>query len=65
MQSTKSAAVPDMKVVSVEGRAVDRLRRIMDVIHKHIDGRFTGYLKINIQHGSIGRIEKFEEILKK
>lgn len=25
---------------------------------------FTGYIKINFSQGSIGRIEKFEEILK-
>jgi len=65
MQGMKSAAAPEVKVVSVEGRAVDRIRRIMDVINWHMDGRFTGYLKINISQGAIGRIEKFEEILRK
>lgn len=26
---------------------------------------FTGYIKINFSQGSVGRVEKFEEILRK
>ena len=27
--------------------------------------KFTGYIKVNFSQGSIGRVEKFEEVLKK
>jgi len=29
-----------------------------------MDIKFTGYLKVNFSRGTIGRVEKFEEILK-
>jgi len=33
---------------------------------KELSGRkFTGFIKINFRRGEIGKIEKFEEILKK
>ena len=43
----------------------DRLQRLWAAISRLMDGKFTGYLKINFTQGSVGRIEKFEEILKK
>jgi hypothetical protein len=39
----------------------DRLSRLMT---KLIKEEFTGHLKINFSQGGIGRVEKFEEILK-
>ena len=31
----------------------------------HMEKKFTGYIKLNFTRGRIGRIERFEEILKK
>ena len=41
---------------------MDRVTRLIEVIRKLIEGEFTGYVKINFTQGSLGRIEKFEEI---
>ena len=35
------------------------------VINSLIATEFTGYIKLNFSQGAIGRIEKYEEILKK
>jgi hypothetical protein len=42
-----------------------RLARLMDFLHTLDDSDFTGYVKINYSQGSIARVEKFEEVLKK
>jgi len=41
---------------------MDRMTRLIEAIRKLIEGEFTGYVKINFTQGSLGRIEKFEEI---
>jgi hypothetical protein len=41
---------------------MDRMTRLIEVIRKLIEGEFTGYVKINFTQGSLGRIEKFEEL---
>jgi hypothetical protein len=46
-------------------RKPDRLRKLWSVINGLIEKKFTGYIKLNFTQGSIGRIEKFEEILHK
>jgi len=43
----------------------DKLTKLWTAINLLINGEFTGYIKINFTQGIIGRIEKFEEILKK
>ena len=43
----------------------EKLRKLGDVLRSLADSRFTGYIKINFSQGCIGRVEKFEEILKK
>jgi hypothetical protein len=43
----------------------DKLTKLWTAINSLIKGEFTGYIKINFTQGIIGRIEKFEEILKK
>jgi len=40
----------------------EKLRKLIKQIEALQEGRFTGYLKLNFTQGSIGRIEKFEEI---
>jgi hypothetical protein len=37
---------------------------LVEVIQELIEQEFTGHLKINFSQGGIGRIEKFEEILR-
>ena len=41
-----------------------KLEKLKDVMHDMVDQEFTGHVKINFTQGGIGRIEKFEEILK-
>jgi hypothetical protein len=41
---------------------MDRVTRLIEAIKKLIEGEFTGYVKINFTQGSLGRIEKFEEL---
>ena len=41
-----------------------KLVRLMEVMKSLADEKFTGYIKVNFSQGGIGRIEKFEEILK-
>ena len=43
----------------------DKLRQLFDYLLNVRDDDFTGYIKINFSQGNVGRIEKFEEILKK
>ncbi len=49
----------------VLAKKADRLKRLVATIERLMEGQFTGYIKLNFVQGSIGRIEKFEEILKK
>lgn len=44
---------------------MEKLTKIIDMIKALMDKKFTGYIKINFTRGTIGRVEKFEEILKK
>ncbi|OGP13049.1 MAG: hypothetical protein A2052_04100 [Deltaproteobacteria bacterium GWA2_54_12] len=44
---------------------MDKLPKLIDMIKALVEKRFTGYIKINFTRGAIGRVEKFEEILKK
>ena len=41
-----------------------KLMRLMEVMKILVNEKFTGYIKVNFSQGGIGRIEKFEEILK-
>ena len=41
---------------------MDRVARLIEVIENLIEHEITGYIKINFSQGSLGRIEKFEEI---
>lgn len=42
----------------------EKLARIIELMKTLTDEKFTGYIKVNFSQGGIGRIEKFEEILK-
>ena len=41
----------------------DRLETLGAALKGLMDRKFTGYIKLNFSQGSIGRVEKFEEIL--
>ena len=43
---------------------MEKLNRIVELLRCLICDEFTGHIKINFSQGGIGRIEKFEEILK-
>lgn len=46
------------------GQRPNRLRRLFAYLSDLKEAGFTGYIKVNYSQGHIGRIEKFEEILK-
>jgi hypothetical protein len=46
-------------------RPMEKEKKIIEMIRALMDKKFTGYIKVNFSQGNIGRIEKFEEILKK
>ncbi len=41
---------------------MDRLTKLINEISNLAGKGFTGYIRINFSQGSLGRIEKFEEI---
>jgi hypothetical protein len=55
---------PKMVRAARPGRT-DKLKRLINYLLDIDDQKFTGYIKVNYSQGSIGRIEKFEEILSK
>jgi len=44
---------------------MERLSRLIEIINALMNKKFTGYIRINFSRGTIGSVEKFEEILKK
>jgi hypothetical protein len=44
---------------------MEKLAKIVHVIKKLVDKKFTGYIRINFSRGTVSKVEKFEEILKK
>lgn len=43
----------------------DKHEKLIEYLKTLQEKKFTGYIKVNYSQGSVGRIEKFEEILKK
>jgi hypothetical protein len=41
-----------------------KIERLREVMQDMVDDEFTGHVKINFSQGGIGRVEKFEEILR-
>jgi len=41
---------------------MDRMTKLIEVIEKLIENEVTGFIKINFTQGSLGRIEKIEEL---
>ncbi len=60
--------MPELKSgMKKENKKLRRMKKL-DLLKKEMESltesEFTGYVKINFSQGSIGRVEKFEEILK-
>ena len=47
-----------------QDRDMEKLDKLVQLLRFHMGDEFTGHIKINFSQGGIGRIEKFEEILK-
>jgi hypothetical protein len=45
-------------------KQAEKLDKLSELMVKLITDEFTGHIKINFSQGGIGRVEKFEEILK-
>lgn len=48
-----------------EQELMEKLTKLTDIIKALMDKKFTGYIKIRFSGGSLAKVEKFEEILKK
>ena len=53
------------KIQTKKKESNPKLERLIEFLRDGKENKFTGYIKINFSQGTIGRIEKFEEILKK
>ena len=58
-----SAETPSVDPEQEVPKAV-KLKRLLEVMKVLVEDKFTGYIKVNFSQGGIGRVEKFEEILK-
>ena len=43
----------------------DKLKQLYEYLSDIRNENFTGYIKVNFTQGNVGRVKKFEEILKK
>ena len=48
-----------------KARKPDKLKQLYDYFLSIREDNFTGYIKVNFSQGNVGRVEKFEEILKR
>jgi NADH:ubiquinone oxidoreductase subunit E len=55
----------DIKEEIKAKKAKKKITRLVEYLQSIQDQNFTGYIKVNFSQGSVGRIEKFEEILSK
>ena len=53
----------DIKAMT-DQKQMEKLDKLSVLMVKLITEEFTGHIKINFSQGGIGRVEKFEEILK-
>ncbi|KAF0219907.1 MAG: hypothetical protein FD174_1631 [Geobacteraceae bacterium] len=54
----------NLPLVLIKERQLEKLHLLTEVLTRLITEEFTGHIKVNFSQGGIGRIEKFEEILK-
>jgi len=53
--------IREMKKMASDGK----LMKIKEMLKALMDKKFTGYIRINFMRGTVAKIEKFEEIIKK
>jgi hypothetical protein len=53
------------KVVKAVDKSRCKLSRLMEYLDSIKGQKFTGYIKVNFTQGTVGRVERFEEILRK
>jgi hypothetical protein len=46
-------------------KKMDKLKQLAEYLLSIRNENFTGYIKVNFSQGNVGRVEKFEEILRK
>jgi hypothetical protein len=56
---------PKIVNAAAKGDKENKLAKLMKYLESIKDENFTGFIKVNYTQGSIGRIERFEEILRK
>ncbi len=56
---------PPGKEQGAAARNLERMEKLVRVLHLLMESKFTGFLKLNFTQGNLGRVEKFEEILKR
>jgi hypothetical protein len=61
--STDPTSRADRRTDKTHAKGV-KLTKLVETIKTLTEQRFTGYIKVNFTQGGIGRVEKFEEILK-
>jgi len=54
-----------MSLKRTETSAMEKLTNVVELIKNLSEVKFTGHIKINFTGGLIGKVETFEEILKK
>ncbi|WP_157067280.1 hypothetical protein [Desulfosarcina cetonica] len=57
--------MPAQVIHKPKTKKADKLKQLYEYLSNIRDENFTGYIKVNFSQGNIGRVEKFEEILKK
>jgi hypothetical protein len=60
--------LPMQKAIDIKSmtdqKQMEKLDKLSGLMVKLMTEEFTGHIKINFSQGGIGRVEKFEEILK-
>jgi len=51
----------EKKIMPVDGKLIN----VKAMLKALMDKKFTGYIRINFINGTVAKIEKFEEIIKK
>ncbi|MBT8340163.1 MAG: hypothetical protein HKP58_04805 [Desulfatitalea sp.] len=61
----KMSNMPAKIIEKPKSSQMKKLEKVVEYLNGIRDEKFTGYIKINYTQGNVGRVEKFEEILRK
>ena len=65
--SKKTVVIKNSRSSNRKNHQTDQLEKfncLVDLSQSIRNQKFTGYIKVNYSQGSIGRVDRFEEILK-